>query len=320
MSNLKSTIGAAAALGVLATGAMALPAQADTADATVTSTATIKNSPDDGTPPWARDSFTRTTTITKNDDGSYKVHVDDKGTFKTAKSTLSPNDPTVRIKRSVKGDLSGTADFTVTDGKLKGPKQLAKLDGQVLRNGRALVKTDVKPRRSTSTWPKRYFKANPAATVTLDAWHWEYTTPCGESYTQDKNAAAEGNIVGKTCKPEPTDTGSPSPTPTDTKTPPVEGAKVPQSVLTATNVCRMSKSDKRNVWDIKNVAGPRTRTFWLHVSYKGHATYEGQHTVAAGDTNRVTTSHGGKLKLGYYDGRSNHVVKYAWSSAKKLCK
>lgn len=286
---------ASTAVAALLCGLVAVPAGADTAP--VTSTATIRNTPDDGSPAWARDTFARRTTITPGQEaGTYTVKITDTGSFHTVKGSASPNDPAVIIKRKDTGTISGSGEFTVTNATLKGHNGLNALDGKVFANGKYATKADVPAARSTDKWALQFFKPG-AVSTSIQNWAWAYTRDC-ESMTETPNGVT-GNITGKKCEPAPP-------------------AFVP-SVLKAANKCRVSKSDKRNWWNITNVAGGRTRTYWLHVTYNHRTTYEGEHTVAAGATAPVRTSHGGKLKVGYYDGHGVHTYAYAYSDASKLC-
>lgn len=170
-----------------------MSAQASTAP--VTSTATIKSAPDDGTPPWARDSFTRSTVIRPNGDGTYDATVTDDGTFVTGKAgTAAPTGGT--ITRRVRGHLHGSMSFTVS-GDLLPASRLAKLNGRSMGYAQYATKAEIPASKRTGTWPARYFK--PGAAVHLDAWHWAYATGC-ETYEQDSSGAVSSNITGKVCE------------------------------------------------------------------------------------------------------------------------
>lgn len=282
-------VGAAVAASLAFTvGFAAAPADADTS---VTSTATIRNAPDDGNPAWARDTFTRTTTITPGEKaGTYLVKIADKGTFKTHKGAKSPNDAGTKMRKDT-GTLTGSGEFTVTGAKLRGHNGLNRLDGRIYHEGKYATKADVPTKFTTAHWALQFFKKG-AQGSGITNWTWTYKTQC-ESMTQTPDGVT-GNITGK------------------------KQCFMP-SVLKAANKCRASKTNKANFWTVSNVQGGRDRTYWLHVSYGGKTTYEGQHSVAAGDTAVVRTSHGGKLTVGYYDGAAHHKYAYAWSDAKKLC-
>jgi len=206
------------ASGLLITGLLVGPTNADEV---VSSTTTIKHTPDDGNPPWARDSLNRVTTITKTGEGTYEAKVTDTGTFTTARKAdgaKTPGDASQTIKRRVTGDLNGVMTFEVT-GTLKGERALAALqakDDLGYNHKRFATKQDVPASRQSGKWAARYFKEG--AQVTLTSYEWKYTTPC-ESMTQDNVNKVQGNITGKKCaepEPEPTapPTQKPCPTPT----------------------------------------------------------------------------------------------------------
>lgn len=294
---ISKAIGATAALGLLAAGFVAAPAQAADVQSVTT---TVKNHADDGhgSPShWADDTWTRKSTITPGDtDGTYTVHLTGTGSFTTVKDAGAPNGSGTTVGAAVTGDFAEDLTATVT-GTPKSAAQLARIDGNTYDDANGVTYT-------TTEWIKHLFTSASTPTIGNETYRYEYTRPCESWVDADDNndgqAEDAGNITGKDCTPT---------------TPPFV-----KSVLNVAAKCRYSKTDKREAWNVSNVAGGRTRTFWLHVSYNGKTTYEGEHTVAAGDTNPVTTAHGGKLKLGYYDGAAHHIVKYAWSNAKVLCK
>lgn len=293
MRKLPTTIGAAAALGLLTTGAVSLPAQADTITPV---TVHVKNHADNGhgdPSHWANDAWDRTSTITASGDGTYTVKLSGTGDFTTIADAGSPSGATgVQVGNEVTGKFSESLTATVT-GTPKTNAQLDRIDGNSYDDAGGAA-------YSTSAWIKHLFKSASNPTVTTESYRYEYVRPCeswvDSSGNNDGRGESAGNITGKTCTP----------------------AFVP-SVLKAANKCRVSRSDKRNWWNVSNVQGPRARTFWLHVSYSGKTTYEGRHSVGAGDTAPVRTSHGGKLTVGYYDGQGHHKYAYAWSNAGKLC-
>lgn len=290
---ITTTIGAVAALGLLAAG-FAVPAQAAAAQ---TVTSTVKNHADNGhgTPAhWADDTWTRTSTITPGDtDGTYTVHLAGKGTFATVKDAGSPNGGGATVGAKVSGDFAEDLTATVTGAKQRGATGLNNINNKVYDD-----KTTV--HFTTTEWIKHLFAKNgDGATVNITAYTYKYGTGC-ETWTDantnnDGQDETAGNITGKKCP-----------------------VFVP-SVLKAANKCRASKSDKRNYWVVSN-QGPRDRTYWLHVSYNGTSTYGGEHSVASNKSATVVTSHGGKLTVGYYDGAGHHKYAYAWSDSSKLCK
>lgn len=163
---------------------------------TVTSKATVKNTPDDGCPAWARDTFLRTTTITGPADGKYKISIKDEGTFTTEPGAKTPGDATKTIAAKVTGTISGTGEFTVT-GTLLGSEALAALDGKTYDNVSYDCKSDVPASKTTGQWPLKFFAAG-ATTTGIDPWKWTYTTAC-EKRTESSVDGAAGNITGKVC-------------------------------------------------------------------------------------------------------------------------
>ena len=289
----RAIIGVTAAASMLATGLAAVPAQA-AADQTVTST--VKNHPDNGhgdPAHWADDTWTRTSAIHPNGDGTFTVHLTGKGTFRTVKGAGSPNGGGDTIRHRVSGDFSEDLTATVSDAKARGATGLNNINNKIYNDRRKVHFT-------TTEWIKHLFAKNGAgAAVKITAYSYGYDTGC-QTWTDantnnDGQAGGAGNITGKKCP-----------------------VFVP-SVLTAANQCRASRTDKHNFWVVTN-KGPRDRTYWLHVSYNGKTTYEGQHSVASDSSATVRTSHGGKLTVGYYDGAAHHKYAYAWSNAKTLCR
>lgn len=216
MRKLRMT-GALGAL-ILATGvsvALATPAQATGPDVLK---ATIKDSPDDGCPAWARDTFTRTTTITAAGEGKYKVAIVDKGTFVTQKDAATPGDPAATIQAEATGTITGSGEFTVTGTLIADLKQL---DGKVFDNSGYACKSNVPAERTTGNWPKQFFTEG-AQVSGIDPWTWTYKTAC-EERTESSAAAAEGNITGKVC-PTPPATTPPATRPAADPTTPPAGA------------------------------------------------------------------------------------------------
>lgn len=303
-------------VGLMVAGLLTAPAGAAE---TVTSTTVIKNTPDDGTPPWARDTLNRRTTITESGENTYKVVVTDQGTFKTARkqdAAKTPGDAGQTIKRRVTGDLNGTMTFTVT-GKLKGKRGLAALqarDGFGYNHRRFAAKADVPASRQSGKWALRYFRKG--ATIGDFTWNWSYKTGC-EQMTQSAEGGVTGNITGKKCPPP-----------------------FVASVLQVKAKCRMSKTDKRQVWTVTNVAGNRDRKFWAwigspnpHPGQKYHEgnswgflhlfdpkTKHGYFTVKPGETETIVTGWGGGLAVHWWSGDAKPMRAWVYSDHRVLCK
>lgn len=189
-------IGALAALVLTGLGVLAAPSAAQ-ATAAVVSTATITNAPDDGCPsPWARDSYTRTTTITPAGEGTYTVAIADQGTFTTSAGAPSPGSPGTKIRAKVTGTLTGSGQFTVT-GQLLGENALAELNGKTYQRGMYPNKCALPESKTTAAWPLQFFEPE-ATTSGINPWKWQYKTAC-ETRTESSTAGADGNIVGRTC-------------------------------------------------------------------------------------------------------------------------
>jgi hypothetical protein len=209
--------------------AVASPALAD--DPLIEQTTKIISSPDDGCPPWARDTFTRTTTVVNGaTEGTYTVTIVDDGTFTTQDGAKTPGDASLTITGDVTGHLHGTGYYTVTGTPLT-PSQVQALT-TTLDNSSDACKADVSPEKTTSAWAKRYFGEGATSTGIL-GWTWTYSTAC--EFRTENEQGATGNILGKTCpassappttvvptctyvSPTPTSTYT-SPTPTTTVTP-----------------------------------------------------------------------------------------------------
>jgi LPXTG-motif cell wall-anchored protein len=207
---IKRTIGVLGVVLVTAFSAVALATSAHATDA-VTLTATIKSTPDDGCPTWARSTFTRTTTIAVVEGGKYKVTIKDEGTFVTQVAAKSPAGA-VDIAAAVTGTIVGSGEFTVAGVPL-GAEALDALDGRTFDNSAYPCKADVPAERTTGKWPLQFF-AEGAETSGIDPWTWVYKTGC-EERTESSTAQAVGDITGKKC-PEPTPTVTSEPTPTAT--------------------------------------------------------------------------------------------------------
>ncbi|GAA4615750.1 hypothetical protein GCM10023195_69660 [Actinoallomurus liliacearum] len=161
-----------------------------------TCTATFVDHPENASPAWALDDFTRTTTFEPGDtDGTWKVHIRDRGKFTTIPGTTSDSGDPIQTK--VTGSFRGDGDYTVTSA--AGP-QCADTEHYEGTAGPA-----------TAQWPLHYFAADAgAATSGIDPWRWVYRTYCERMVEDSRYPKVDGHITGKDC-PRPT----PTPTPTD---------------------------------------------------------------------------------------------------------
>lgn len=192
--------GVLAAVGVIAVGAH--PADATTTDVVAINTATIGNTPDDGCPAWARDTFQRKTVIRTTDaPGAYLIHIDDWGTFTTQAGAKTPGDATADIIGGATGHITGEGEFRV----IGTPKTVAEIQAMGGFDNSAYAckgggSTPVPADRTTGQWPLRFFA--PGATVdTITNWKWIYHRPCEDRIEQVSGAV--GNITGKVCPPTP---------------------------------------------------------------------------------------------------------------------
>lgn len=211
--NLRRTVGAAVSALILASlGVLAAAVPASATDA-VALTATVKSTPDDGCPTWARSTFIRTTTITLFGEGEFKVVIADEGTFVTQVGAKSPAG-VVDIAAAVTGSITGEGEFTVK-GDLLEKSALDALDGKTFDNSGYACKADVPAERTTAKWPLQFFTEG-AETSGIDPWKWVYKTGC-ETRTESSTAEPVGDITGLVCPtpetpgPTPTVTGEPEP-------------------------------------------------------------------------------------------------------------
>jgi hypothetical protein len=149
------------------------------------------------------------------------------------------------------------------------------------------------PFPGSGAWAKIFF--TPTSTVSpFDHYSFSYATADERWVDADTNndgqAATAGNITGKL-----------------------------SSRLVALNTCRLSKTDPRNRWVVKNVRGDRPRPFLYHVSYQGKWGPVGSGTVAAGHSTVLTTPTGGFLAVRYYDGYGAILWTSARSNPSVLC-
>lgn len=155
----------------------------------------VVSTPDDGTPPWARDTFDRSTKIVQLEDG-YKVTFVDTGTFKTPDGLV--------------GQLKGEGTFYVTGGTRK--TNGGYVDGQTIDRSDVAVKDSF-----TTNWWKNFFDGE-ATSGGIKDWKWTYWTEC-EKRTETENGV-EGDYPTKTCgphSPPPVQSSSPSGHPVSNK-------------------------------------------------------------------------------------------------------
>jgi hypothetical protein len=180
-----------------------------------TCTASFSGHPENSSPPWALDTFTRTTTFAPGaTDGTYKVHIRDAGHFTTIPGTKSDSGDTIQDK--VTGTFSGYGDYTVT---ATGSPHCV--------SGESYSGTGDP---STGQWPVHYFPAG-ATTTGIDPWRWVYRTYCERMVEDSQYGKVQGSISGKDCpKPTPTPTDSaPEPSPSDSTPVPSPSDTTPSS-------------------------------------------------------------------------------------------
>jgi LPXTG cell wall anchor motif len=203
--------------GVTGAVASAAPAYAAVETETVTTNVVDRDDHGHGSPPpavWAKDTFTRTVTITGPDEEStspvacntvdslwtYHAVVADNGTFVTvAGPTLSPN-AGAALAGDVPGTMTGgfTVDFTAAAHWCSFDP--SDLDGQTLKG-------DATP--STPGWVKSMFSdfEGVEGMDMNDDWGWTYKT-CVEQWwdaadpaSDDGQTDAAGDITGTPCPP-----------------------------------------------------------------------------------------------------------------------
>lgn len=173
---------AAIALGVLV-GTLTLTAAP--ALAVGTTIVHVVDSPDDGTPPWARDTFTRTTSFAPIE-GGFSVTIWDNGSFKT--------------EDGVVGKLDGTGTWKITGGTAKTPS----LPGTINRSSVAVKDS------FTGNWWKNFVEGGEVKSFT---WEWKYKSECWKaSYRQTRTESSANGVSGaypsKVCPPKPTPSAS----------------------------------------------------------------------------------------------------------------
>ena len=194
---------------------LAAPAAASAhAGSTVVCKASFTAHPENATPVWAYDTFTRVTTITPAGEGTWKAHIADLGHFTTVPGAKSDSGDTIAHK--VTGVFSGHGDYTVTATSTPhciGGEHYTGSGGP-----------------STGAWPLHYF-AQGSTTTGIDPWHWDYRT-CREHLSEDSKVGTQGHMAGLGCQwhqrpsatpsaptPTPTASGTPTPAPSGTTAP-----------------------------------------------------------------------------------------------------
>jgi hypothetical protein len=209
----------------------------------------------------------------------YTVTITDSGTFQTVKGQPSPNAGAATVSRSLPGTFSGGGTFAVT-GSIKSSSALEALPDVFDDSDGTHI--------TTGNWFKQFFNHG-ATSPGITAWKWLYSTD-DEQMTQEDGKAIVGDITGKLT-----------------------------SHLMGASKCRVSKSDKRNVWTVKNIKGDRSRDFKVWVRYNGKYSPTQHGTVAAGSSVEITTPNGGRLTVVWYNGYSQQLRQYSWSKASITC-
>lgn len=212
------TVGLALA-GVL-TVAPAVAAQTKTLP--IKCTATLTNHPENSSPAWAMDNFTRTTVFRHADKRGniWTATMKDRGHFITTPNAKSDSGDT--IKTEVTGRFTGQGIFTVTSDaapKCTDPKVY---DGSA---------------PPTSTWVDHYFTGE-FSDSGITEWDWVYQT-CRERMVETPTGVT-GHMSGLPCHhkspsptPSPTKSDTPTPSPTPTTQPTTPGqAPAPSPVKT----------------------------------------------------------------------------------------
>lgn len=178
-----ATIGAAFVALALA----ALPAQATDELETVVMTNEIVATPDNDPPntpecdAWARDTFTRTTTLTKG-----AATEEGRSTW----SVLMEADGTFVAESGITGTLTGFVKYTV-DGKLLHPTELAKLKGQSFDYSEIECKRQRTEEANPGDWALQFFQEGGLSATPIAAWSYTYDTGC-ETYTEKEGVDAVG--------------------------------------------------------------------------------------------------------------------------------
>jgi hypothetical protein len=136
----------------------------------------IVSTPDDGNPPWARDTMSRKTTVTEVS-GGYKVTIVDKGTFVTP--------------AGIEGSLNGGGTWMIAGGMLRAtPDTTSTID----RSGATEKGT------FTGSWWQRFLTGGESVTF---SWGWTYATDC-QTRTESSAAGVQGDYPSKACPTKPT--------------------------------------------------------------------------------------------------------------------
>lgn len=229
-------------------------------------TATFHNHLDSGNHgDWARDNFTRTTTIHATAPGAFTVTTVDHGTFTAGMCAhCSPNAGkaiTLKVMGAFDGGEVGTANGTVD------PAKIAAVNGQTFDDQAATHYTQL-------AWFQQLFADGVTGTPYSTSWGWAYKTAdeqwADTSTNGDGALPADGDITGKIT-----------------------------SVLKAQGVCKGSTTA---TWNVTSIAGPRSRTFGYRVWAGGHWTATASASVSAGLSHLLVTKTGTTLALRYWDG------------------
>jgi hypothetical protein len=198
---MRNLLGVLTALGglLLVTVAVAIgtPASAATTDCSGPFMTQVTNRPDSGLHgDWAKDTFTRTTTVTCLGEGKYQLVLSDVGTFTTIAGATSPGITAAALGASFTGQFTGGAKITVTsDVPPVAPPSTS--DGTI----------------SSSEWASLLFPGNNG---TLDQWGWVYSTKCEQ--WANTNLGNTGDVTGKICETQSTSTTTPPSTSSSTST------------------------------------------------------------------------------------------------------
>lgn len=189
----------AAMVGVGVTAASATTVATATCPAPVSFTTHVVNRPDSSAHgDWAKDTFTRTTTVTCVVPGTYKVTLADSGSFTPLPGALSPTAGLPIQNLPFTGTFVGGTSFVVESaGSPVNPT--AGASGKY----------------SSSEWAKLVF---PNGKAEQGAFGWTYSH-CGETWV-NASAGNHGDITGKKCHVPPTKATPTSPAPTTTVTAP----------------------------------------------------------------------------------------------------
>ena len=169
-----------AVFGLALGGSLAVAPAASASDVTVVN-AKVVSTPDNTVEnaAWARDTFTRVTTLTQTGEDTYDVRIDDGGTFVTADG--------------VKGSVRGFVEYTI-HGTLD-QNAVADLRGDTYDYSSFVTKNQVAAANdpglpTTSKWALQYFESDAHATGISD-WDYVYSGP-GGSYSENGGDGTAG--------------------------------------------------------------------------------------------------------------------------------